>query len=277
MNKICIIVVFYNPTEHQKQQAILLSQDSFVIVVDNSSYNCLLNDESPNLMYFALCENKGIAYAQNYGIREAQKLGYKYILFQDQDSSLSYHQVLQLYAEYQRIKSIDNTIGAIGPIILNENTGKPYKCDLDSDDYSAVSTIISSGMLVEMCTLENVGLMEEELFIDNVDHEWCWRAHNKGYAVYMTQRVALCHNVGLRTKRIGPLQIIKSSPVRSYYKFRNNLKLFSRSYVPFMWKVKTIGYMIIEFLLYVLNCKEYGRDYIKNASRGIRDALYFEK
>lgn len=276
MNNLCIIIVFYNPTEQQRIKASLLSKHINVIIVDNSSIYYSL-PETSTLRYFALCENRGIAYAQNFGIRQAQKLGFTYILFQDQDSSLSYSNILKLFKEYIIIKKEDARLGAIGPLIINETTGKAYKNELGSNKSKSVSSIISSGMLLEIDTLIKVGPMEEELFIDNVDHEWCWRAKNKGYHVYLTREAILTHNVGNETKQIGKLQIIKSAPIRSYYKFRNNITLLLRAYVPIKWKIKTIGNIIFNYAQYLFLYRKYGKEYIKFASKGIIDALKGKK
>jgi len=268
MDNLAIIIVFYNPSFDQIEQAALLARNNMVIVVDNScKYNYVA--ENPKFCYIPLYQNYGIAYAQNIGIREAKNNNAKFILFQDQDSSLSEEQIGQLYNEYLLIQRKDPCIGALGPVIMNRETGKAYKNELGDSITGLVSTVISSGMLVETKTLENVGLMEEDLFIDNVDHEWCWRAQKKGYNIYMTSKSLLYHSVGIDTKRFWSIQIIKSSPVRSYYKFRNNISLIQRKYVPFLWKVKAIGTMLLEYLKYIVCWKEYGAEYIKYATRGI--------
>lgn len=273
MNKyICIIVVFYNPSEKQKKQVEFLSKHFDVIVVDNSDVSNKIA-EGTSLRYYALCENRGIAFAQNYGIKEAQKRGFTHILFQDQDSTLANGEIAELFNEYEKTKDIDSSIGAIGPLIVNESSGNPYKHQYFSGSTDIVSSIISSGMLVEMETLKTVGLMEEDLFIDNVDHEWCWRAASKGYRIYMTNKALLAHNVGQYSKKIGRFQIIKSAPFRSYYKFRNNLILMCRGYVPFKWKIKTISNMFFEYIFNLISFKNYGDGWIKFSSLGICDAI----
>ena len=93
-NDICVIVVFYNPTPSQVANFEELSQEGAnVIIVDNSKTALSL---TPDLLYIPLRENKGIATAQNIGIRKAVEIGYKYIVFSDQDSVIRYDFLLCL-------------------------------------------------------------------------------------------------------------------------------------------------------------------------------------
>lgn len=276
MEEICIIVIFFYPSERQKQNAIQMSKDICVIAVDNSPKDSeIINTDS--FKYFPFEQNKGIAYAQNYGIQKAREMGFKYILFQDQDSLLYLDQISKLLDEYKLIKQSGTRIAAIGPLVVNEQTGVSYKNELGVFATKAVSTIISSGMIVEIQTLDTVGGMEEDLFIDNVDHEWCWRAQDMGYKIFMTNKAILQHTVGSSTKKIGKLQFIKSSPIRYFYKYRNNILLVFRPYVPLIWKIKVIPSMLLEMIIFLLYHKEYGPIYYKNALKGVREAIKYKQ
>lgn len=268
-----IIIVFFNPSDRHKEQAVRLSSFYNLIIVDNSIERIAVFDSNPKITYISLGENKGIAYAQNIGIKRALEKESVYILFQDQDSSLNPEDVELLLTEYKSIKSCDSKIAAIGPVIINEGNGKEYKSEMGKGLTNQVSSIISSGMLVELAVIDQVGGMDESLFIDNVDHEWCWRAKNKGYNVYMTRKVELKHSVGEKTKSVIGIQIIKSSSFRAYYKFRNNLWLTKRHYVPISWKIKTICHMCFDYVMYFICFIDYGTNYIKAANRGIVDGL----
>ena len=45
-----------------------------------------------------------------------------------------------------------------------------------SEDLTEVNELMSSTSLIPIEMFSKVGLLEETLFIDGVDHEWCWRA-----------------------------------------------------------------------------------------------------
>lgn len=272
-NDVVLLIVFYNPNRKQIENAKSLGRMYHVVVVDNS--DTILSDFKceNNIEYVPLQNNKGIAYAQNVGIKHAFNNKVRFILFLDQDSSFKEEDLPLMIAEYTSIKLLDPDICALGPLIINETTGREYKSELSAGDYGIVTSIISSGMLAEVSVLKEIGGMDEALFIDNVDHEWCWRANSKGKHVYMTRNVRLYHSVGQNTTRFLGMQIIKSSPTRSYYKFRNNILLLRREYVPFSWKIKSLLHMLFDYSMYWLRYKDYGKEYIKAANNGIKEAI----
>ena len=97
--------------------------------------------------------------------------------------------------------------------------------------------------------LEDVGLNEEQLFIDFVDSEWCWRAVAKGYRCCMTTNIVMTHHIGRRIITIGPIKDIISSPQRYFYQYRNYLWMLRRPYVPRQWKI-SVGVKSILRLFY---------------------------
>lgn len=267
------IVVLFNPTETQISNVQRLADICHVIAVDNSSFDISKRLTLSSIDYIPLFENKGLAAAQNVAIKKVIKYKCRFILFQDQDSQLQVGDIQSLIEEYKRIKHVDGMVAAIGPIVINQTDGKEYKSELKKNVITGkVSSLISSGMLVETDLFINVGMMEETLFIDNVDHEWCWRAQDKGYGVYMTRKSILQHSVGMSMKRVAGMQIIKSAPFRTYYKYRNNILLLKRSYVPWEWKMKTFIHMVLDYVTNLIHYKSYGKENLEYANRGIIEA-----
>jgi rhamnosyltransferase len=78
--------------------------------------------------------------------------------------------------------------------------------------------------------------MEDALFIDFVDLEWCIRARSKGYAVLGAPALRLQHSLGGQPVVIFGRAYPSHSPLRHYYMFRNAIALVRRSYVPWSWK-----------------------------------------
>ena len=94
MIKITAIIVTYNPNIENVENlcSTLTQQDAYVVVVDNGSTNLLeLSAKLTNnkTCLLALNKNMGIAYAQNRGINKAIESRADYVLFFDQDSSIS--------------------------------------------------------------------------------------------------------------------------------------------------------------------------------------------
>jgi rhamnosyltransferase len=116
-------------------------------------------------------------------------------------------------------------LGWLGPRIdRGAAPGAPAECDY----------LIASGTLVPVAVLDEVGGMEEALFIDQVDTEWCCRARALGYRVFGVPDAMLDHRVGegVRWIWLGRWRrLFAQKPVRYYYIFRNTLVLMRRGYV----------------------------------------------
>ena len=238
-----IIVIIYNPefdTIRKWNHLIEICTSFKFIIVDNSDEdNALLF--SSNCKYIPLHHNTGIATAQNTGISYALIHGATNIVFFDQDSDVPEGYFESIVSEYKKIKNIVPNLAMLGPTVINKETNENYKTKgaSSSDDYVLTSTLISSGTVAEINIFKEIGLMDDSLFIDGVDFEWCWRAVGKGYVCARTQRVSLLHKVGQQYKLFLGYPIIVSSPTRYFYQYRNFLKLIRRDYVPRSWKIKT--------------------------------------
>jgi rhamnosyltransferase len=77
---------------------------------------------------------------------------------------------------------------------------KPFRLDPSKPDkqkdYAHPHYVITSGSIIPIKVLDDVGLMREELFIDFVDIEWCLRAPQKGYEIVAINKVMIDHHLG---------------------------------------------------------------------------------
>lgn len=238
-----IIVVFYNPSTAQVERVLRLSESYNVIIVDNSPVPIPHVSSREDLRYIPLLSNRGIAYAQNVGIQKVKEMHGTYILFLDQDSDVDMDFPCDILSEFKRLESKEPKLVALGPVVYEKDTGMPYKryndmTLIDSSNYIC-PTLISSGTVSPTWAFDEVGFMEERLFIDYVDHEWCWRACSKGFVCCMNLTVKMRHKVGQRSIRCLGIPFLLASPFRYYYQYRNSCWLQTRKYVPADWKVKT--------------------------------------
>src|SRR5262249_19594983 len=91
---------------------------------------------------------------------------------------------------------------------------------------NVLADAIASGALIPAEVLQSVGLMQEDLFIDWVDMEWCWRARNlHGLQVIGIGDVVIQHAVGDDVVALGSRKITIRSPLRHYYMIRNAIYL----------------------------------------------------
>lgn len=270
--RVAVIIVFYMAEVTECHLQIAQLDEVELILVDNTPKRKLAI--SSPIHYIPLKENKGIATAQNRGICKAIELDCEYVVFFDQDSKFSIDYIHRIINEYIRIQQYHSNIGLLGPTIINAANGCPYKSAQSSSSHHCkiVDALISSGSVVSVQTLKNVGFMEDELFIDCVDFEWCWRANSKGYVSVMTENVSLNHKVGQNDRSFLGYPIIISSPIRYYYQYRNYLLMCRRSYVPSRYKIKVGLRKLIELFIVPIMAKD-GLCIFKHMLKGIQDGI----
>lgn len=100
--------------------------------------------------------------------------------------------------------------------------------------------VISSGSLIPINVLDDIGPMDESLFIDHVDTEWCLRVQSKGYRLFGVPGARMLHTLGESRTRIWFLRwwtVPHYLPFRFYYIFRNSFLLQSREYISLKWRL----------------------------------------
>jgi rhamnosyltransferase len=118
----------------------------------------------------------------------------------------------------------------------------------------ATRLLISSGTTFRSVDWPELGSLHDDLYIDFVDHAWCFRAQARGYSLWQHPEVLLRQQFGSvhpnRLCRLLGLQLY--SPDRHYYGLRNLRWLCLQPYVPLDLKVKEIVKMLIKPWLWLL-------------------------
>jgi len=233
-----IIYVTYNANTELLSKSInsIVFQADKVIIVDNTPNK----DEkleifrNNNLEIIYLEDNYGIAKAQNIGIKKALDENYDYVMLSDQDTIYPNNYInnmIKIFDSYDNVcaiapkfidsmkKSYDGFI-SITPII--------FKQFFPISGKHEVMQVIASGTIINAKYLNNIGLMDEKLFIDWVDLEWCWRARKKGYKIIGNADVIIEHQLGDSSKDLGFREVNLRSPMRHYYITRNAFHLALR-------------------------------------------------
>jgi rhamnosyltransferase len=196
--------------------------------------------------------NVGLAAAQNQGIEVARQQGADAVVFFDQDSLPPSGTVAALEHAWRERDAKGESPGSVGVAYQGEGSrhwpgfvrirwwgfGR-RPCGSEADIVEA-DFLISSGSLIPMRVLDDVGGMDEVLFIDHVDTEWCLRAASKGYRFFGVCGVRMTHALGEHSQRIWFgrwRQVSSHHPVRYYYMFRNSVLLYRHSYVRLDWKI----------------------------------------
>jgi len=252
------IVVTYNPDWTILREELLLvsPQVQHLWVIDNASTQPLQDrlaglQLGEQLQCVQLPVNVGLGAAQNVGITHARGAGATHLLILDQDSQPMSDMVQRLLAASDQLQSAGVHVAAVAPVYADtaEGVGSgfvrlgwlDYKRQADKPDHEFVMVdfFISSGSLMLVSALDDIGPMDESLFIDHVDTEWCLRAKYKGYKLFGVPRARMVHNLGDKRMRIWFLRwrnVPYHSSFRYYYILRNGLLLQKRSYIPLKWK-----------------------------------------
>jgi rhamnosyltransferase len=281
-NNICAILVTYNPNIEELKGNIesVINQVGKICIVDNST-DSILQERVVALQEFETIHvisnkgNFGIAFAQNIGMKWALEKGYEAFFLLDQDSKLMEKTVSNLVKEYNYLVSKHKNIACIGPLAFDRDKTEEdiYHSYGTSDErIIVVQQTLSSGSLIPKNAFIQIGGMEEDLFIDLVDYEWCWRAEKMGYSTYITKEVKMAHRLGEDRYHFLGKSIGVPSPIRHYYQFRNTLLMFNRSYVPLSFKIKYILILPLKFFFFTLFVKPRAERF-KMISKGIIDAL----
>ncbi len=153
--------------------------------------------------------NEGIAKDLNTITQWAIEHGYEYVLTMDQDSAFQpgdFPKYLDIVSQNDQ-----NNIGLWTPAY--KNTGS--KSLLEKE------ITMTSGSIVKTSVIKVCGFFSEELFIDLVDSEYCFRIRKNGYRIIQASPIVLKHQLGYKKVNKWGIVTINYSALRTYYIVRN--------------------------------------------------------
>lgn len=222
------VVVLYNPNFELliKNISSYIDELDILYITDNSDDKndkfinwCL---KQKNIEYIFLNGNKGIAKALNIAKNKAIEKNYNWLLTMDQDSyfeAKGVERIKSFILENERFYTENYAIISVYQKIDNrkEIKKKPY----------FVNCIMTSGNFLNLEIAKKLGDFDEKLFIDEVDHEYCYRIIQENYKILVLPEVKLIHNLG-NLKDFKYFYITNHSAIRRYYKIRNKLYVASK-------------------------------------------------
>lgn len=291
---ICAIVVTFNPDVEVLVNLLrqIDNNDCDYIVIDNASGNVaeyagVLTSSKRCQALVRLDENLGLATALNLGLRRATESGYRFALLFDQDSDIgaSYcSDMLQAWDE--AVSTVGERVAAIGPRLQDPDTGRrtPFRAfdrmffrsdrrPTPGSSLCHTGFLITSGTLMPLRVLDDIGFMREDYFIDNIDLEWCFRARSCGYELFGTDNAVLYHRIGEPSANVLVRHgiLVKHSPLRSYYSTRNRINLYRKKYAPLGWKLRDVCRFVLKSSALLLFSRQ-RVEYWRQIQRGIHDA-----
>lgn len=217
-------IVLFNPDIKRLKENIdaVIVQCAHVYLVDNGSGNIdevleLLKEyKKSKISVICNAKNHGIAKALNQLASAAQKDGYEWLLTLDQDS-VSPCNIIEEFEKYITYQDI----GILCPVIYDRNKGEEIKAKKGSIE---IDECITSGSLLNIKAWNKIGGFDENLFIDGVDFDICYRLKKNGYKILCIQSVVLLHELGhIEYHRFLFWRVLvkNHSAFRKYYIARN--------------------------------------------------------
>ena len=232
MNSVAAVIITYNVENDFKERINRLKgKVDEIIVVDNGSKAetiNMLNELEKEVTVIYLEDNKGIASALNKGIKYSIEKGYNWILTLDHDSIITDNMIKNMLTCYEGLNNeLKEKVAMLVPVHVEEKeyqNGSNINEEKASNSYIEVLTEITSGALTKAEIYKNVGMYDEKLFIDLVDHDYCLSLNKKGFKIIQVNNATLIHNLGESVRKsILGLKMIPTnhSPLRRYYMSRN--------------------------------------------------------
>lgn len=213
-----------------------------------------LSDSVLSLVQVVVNRNQGgVAGGFNRGVERALAVGATWITLLDQDSDLSGSAIARLREPWQK-----GPLGRllVGPCIWDVRRGRWHsrQSKTSMDPWTPTRLLISSGTTFRASDWINLGLMEEWLVVDFVDHAWSFRAQSRGFVLLQHHAVILQQQFGEPHPnffcRLMGLELYP--PRRHFYGLRNLRWLVRKQEVPIDLKFKEILKMLIKPWLWLL-------------------------
>ncbi len=217
-NKTCAIVTSFNdPTALGRCVEALVPQLDMIVVVDNKSEpehrRALAAVEAFEkvLLHWAP-ENLGIGAAMNIGLAAAEAKGANWVLLMDQDSIAAPDMIANMLEAATRFPD-----AAFSPTISRIGSQPAATAPVE------VTYAITSGNLIPVAGLREIGGLDEGLFIDGVDFDLSLRLRRAGYRIFQVPQAHMVHSLGDGSSISGFLGrfYTNHSPLRRYYMARN--------------------------------------------------------
>lgn len=287
-NNILGVIVTYHPDNelYKRVEKIRHQVDKLLIIDNKSRSSCVLMIQKISIdldVDIILNEsNLGIAEALNQGLRYAESFGerYSWVLTLDQDTSCYPSLVDQLIMAYKDCP-FRNEIGIIGTNYKEKTTGRIlHKKTQTEENWEEVQNLPTSGCILSLTAFSKVGDFRSDLFIDQVDTEYCMRLRSKGYRVIISLKIGMIHPLGYyRASKLhklirGSSMITNYPPVRHYYWTRNGVTLIKENFLrDFGWSLNQAYYLFFRRTITVLLFEDQKIIKLRNIILGIWHAI----
>lgn len=262
---VAALVVGYRP-ETAVLDALLLrlvAEVSLVVLLDNGGAQGYLKahpEQRGKVQYLDMQGNQGLGAALNRGMEHVRQAGLRHAITFDQDSSPPVGMVAALYSAMQAQHAQGIPCAAIGPAFFDRRETGEHRFPIyrevnghiqvmvpdPAQGLHEVDVLITSGMLVDTDAWADGLPYEDGLVVDYTDTDWCFRARAAGRRLFVLPSVGMPHALSdTPPVRVMGVHLLRYTPVRRYYYFRNTVYFVRRPYVSPAWRRRLLAGLLV--------------------------------
>ncbi|WP_300599548.1 glycosyltransferase [Niabella sp.] len=220
-----VVITYFPGNDFWGNIATYLNEMDRLYIFDNSEPSYSFPQEisqDPKIILIADGVNRGIATRLNAAVTRAADEDFDWLLTMDQDSRFDKEQLQQYISNIKHFEKLE-TVAMFG--VETERAPQP-----PSTVFKPSRLLITSGSMVNLHLAGQIGGFDEQLFIDGVDHAYCFQAAKRGFETLCFTGIYLNHNLGTKhtvrsLKNLQKTSRTLHAPFRLYYMYRNFLYL----------------------------------------------------
>jgi len=262
---VAALVVGYMPEPRALDAllVILLAELELVILLDNGGAGGYLADQPAlrlQVRHVDMGGNRGLGAALNRGMQEARAAGFRHVITFDQDSAPPAGMAAALLDAMrgQQVRGVP--CAAVGPSFHDRREEGGHGFPLYREEQGRIrvmqpdpraglqeaDVLITSGMLVDSDVWAAGLAYNEELMVDYTDTDWCFRVRAAGRRLFVLQSVRMPHALSdTPPVRVLGIHLLRYSPLRRYYYFRNTVYFVRRPYVSRPWRRRLLAGLLV--------------------------------
>ena len=248
--RLAIVVTAYRPGSNLFDRfAETLGACHCFVVVDNTPGGHDFGPVPARVQVVQDGQNKGLGRALNLGLEVARRSGADTAILFDQDSSPDAAFLQRMLEALAGARQAHGECAGVGPRLVDD--AAPFsQMNVPAEPLRALTCLPTSGLLFRLDAPAAEQRFSEDLFLDFVDFDWCWRLGSQGWRFFRAMDIVMPHRLGLAQRRLLGLTYHVPAPYRHYFQFRDTLRLTTRSYVPLYSKCRLAALLPLKALAY---------------------------
>lgn len=260
------IVVLYNPSIQEIENiSSYIEKVDYAVVIDNSiaDNQSLIHkvvSGSEKLYYYSEHRNIGLCKGFNIGVNMLAKKGCEWALLLDADSKLD-PDIISVYKKSLNHFKNRKDVAVFSPVhVFDRSKAIPYV------GYRNVDWSMTSGWLVNVKIFQKQKGFFEDLFVDGLDMDYCYKSHENGFKIIECGQAIINHNPAKTCSILGIKYGI--APPNRYYMQARQLIWCWKKYK----KTNALGIYLYKWIKVILLFPKKA-EYIKAMYQGSKEGV----